>query len=180
MNIGNLPATVLNWINGEETAAVSEATFGKLSPHSGQELCRSMGGSHKSYNLPDSVNQIDWSLKQANRDVFEYYRGLIELRKSHAVFRLRTADEIRRRLHFRRKVPAGRCLAYRLDGTDLPGAVHKETLVLINGEDTDQTFELKPGTWRVLVDADRAGTETLATVKGTVAVKAHSGMVLVK
>ena len=40
MNIGNLPAMVPNWINGEETAAVSGATFGKLSPHSGQELCR--------------------------------------------------------------------------------------------------------------------------------------------
>jgi aldehyde dehydrogenase (NAD+) len=40
MDIGNLPAMVLNWINGEETAAVSGATFGNLSPHSGQELCR--------------------------------------------------------------------------------------------------------------------------------------------
>jgi aldehyde dehydrogenase (NAD+) len=40
MNIGNLPATVPNWINGEETAAVSGATFAKLSPHSGEELCR--------------------------------------------------------------------------------------------------------------------------------------------
>jgi len=40
MNSYNLPETIPNWINGEETAAVSGATFGNLSPHSGQELCR--------------------------------------------------------------------------------------------------------------------------------------------
>jgi len=40
MNIDNLPATVPNWIAGAESAAVSQATFGKLSPHSGEELCR--------------------------------------------------------------------------------------------------------------------------------------------
>ena len=40
MNIDNLPATVPNWINGEEKAAASGATFGKLSPHSGEALCQ--------------------------------------------------------------------------------------------------------------------------------------------
>ena len=40
MNIDNLPATVPNWINGEEKAAASGATFGKLSPHNGEELCQ--------------------------------------------------------------------------------------------------------------------------------------------
>ncbi len=40
MNSYNMPETIPNLINGAETAAVSGATFGKLSPHSGQELCR--------------------------------------------------------------------------------------------------------------------------------------------
>ena len=40
MNIGNLPATVPNWIAGAESEAVSQETFGKLSPHSGLELCQ--------------------------------------------------------------------------------------------------------------------------------------------
>ncbi len=146
--------------------------------HSGQELCRSKQGHHNSYNLPDSVNQIDWSLKQANQDVFAYYRGLIALRKAHPVLRLRTADEIRQRLSFRRNAPSDRCLAYRLDGTDLPGESHRTTLVLLNGDATDQEFRLAPGAWRVLVDADRAGTEPLGEVTGKVTVKAHSGMVL--
>lgn len=40
MNSYNRPETIPNWINGVETAAVSGATFSKLSPHSGTELCR--------------------------------------------------------------------------------------------------------------------------------------------
>ena len=40
MNTNDIPKTVLNWINGEETAAASGETFAKLSPHSGEALCR--------------------------------------------------------------------------------------------------------------------------------------------
>jgi pullulanase len=134
--------------------------------------------SHNSYNLPDSVNLIDWSLKKANRDVFAYFRGLIALRKAHPAFRLRTAGQVRKRLRFRPDVPAKRCLAYTIDGAGLPGESQAITLVLLNGEATDQKFNLPPGRWQVLVDADRAGTEILAEVEDSVPVKAHSGIVL--
>ncbi len=40
MNSYNMPETIPNWINGEEIAADSGATFVKVSPHSGDELCR--------------------------------------------------------------------------------------------------------------------------------------------
>ena len=40
MNSNNIPATIPNWINGEECTAVSGKTFEKLSPHSGQNLCQ--------------------------------------------------------------------------------------------------------------------------------------------
>ncbi len=148
--------------------------------HGGQEMCRSKGGSHNSYNLPDSVNQIDWSLKKRNRDVFAYYQGLIALRKAHPCFRLRTGAEVRRRIEFRQDVPAEHCVAYTIDGTGLTGESHAATLVLLNGESTEQTFALPPGNWHLLVDADRAGTDTLAEVEGSVPVKAHSGMVLAR
>ena len=40
MNSNNLPDTIPNWINGEESAAGSGQTFDKLSPHSGRKLCQ--------------------------------------------------------------------------------------------------------------------------------------------
>ncbi|MCP4247150.1 MAG: type I pullulanase [bacterium] len=146
--------------------------------HGGQELCRSKGGSHNSYNLPDSVNRIDWSLKKKHRDVFDYYQGLIALRKAHPAFRLRTAKQIRSRLKFLTEVPTARCVAYTIDGTDLPGEAHAVTLVLLNGGATDQTFDLPAGTWHLLADSNRAGTESLGEVQNEARVAAHSGMVL--
>ena len=47
MSTSNIPPTVPNWINGEETAAVSGTTFGNLSPHSGEELCQVARSSEK-------------------------------------------------------------------------------------------------------------------------------------
>jgi pullulanase len=146
--------------------------------HSGQEFCRGKGGNHNSYNAPDSVNQVDWSLKGQHRDVYDYHRGLIALRKANPAFRLRTAEDIRRRIHFRKDVPTERCVAWTIDGAGLPGRDHSMTMVLLNGEKTDHVFNLPPGRWRVLVDADHAGVETLREAEGTVRLAGHTGMVL--
>ena len=40
MDDNNIPKIVPNWINGAESEAVSQETFGKVSPHSGIELCQ--------------------------------------------------------------------------------------------------------------------------------------------
>ncbi len=56
----------------------------------GQEFLRSKGGEHNSYNLPDSVNMLRWNGVTENRDTVEYYRGLIEVRKS--LSELRSGD----------------------------------------------------------------------------------------
>lgn len=148
--------------------------------HSGQELCRSKGGDHNSYAASDEVNRIDWSLKKTNRDVFDYYRGLIALRKAHPVFRLRTREEVERRLHWLEAVPSGRCLAYELNGEELRGESFSKTLVLLNGDTTEQTFALPPGRWLIAADADRVGTTALAEATDRVTLPPHSGMILHK
>lgn len=68
--------------------------------HAGSEFCRTKKGHHNSYKSPDSINQLDWNLKQRHSDVFEYYRKLIELRKLIPAFRMKSAHEIRRHLYF--------------------------------------------------------------------------------
>ena len=146
--------------------------------HAGQEFCRSKGGNHNSYSSPDEVNLIDWRLKKSNHDTFAYYRGLIALRQAHPVFRMRTKELVKRRLQFLRNVPTPRCLVYRLDGRRLDGESWESVLVLLNGESTDQTFDLPPGTWQVVADADRAGEEALFEAVEKVKVLGHAGMVL--
>lgn len=46
----------------------------------GQEFLRSKNGEHNTYNLPDSVNSLKWDTLTENRDIVEYYRGLIAFR----------------------------------------------------------------------------------------------------
>ena len=146
--------------------------------HSGQEFCRSKQGNSNSYNAPDEINQIDWSLKKSNAEVFAYYRGLIALRRVHPLFRLRTGDQVRRQLTFIDEVPHHKCLAYTLDADQLPGEPWSAALVLLNGDSNDQTFALPKGRWSVHADHRQASVEPLRQADGSVSLPAHSGMVL--
>ncbi|NOX57257.1 MAG: type I pullulanase [Planctomycetes bacterium] len=145
--------------------------------HSGQEMCRSKKGNHNSYDAPDEINQIDWSRKVAHANVFEYTRGLIALRKAHPVFRLRTREEVERRVHFDTP-PNGRCIVYRLDGSDLGAETARSMLVLLNGAMEDTRFVLPDADWAVLADDRRSGIGSLEVKRGDVMLPAHSGMVL--
>ena len=46
----------------------------------GEEFGRTKGGNNNSYNAPDSVNEVDWSLKRKHFDLFTYVRDAIALR----------------------------------------------------------------------------------------------------
>lgn len=47
----------------------------------GQEFLRTKNGIGNSYDSPDSVNSLKWDTITENRDIVEYYRGLIAFRK---------------------------------------------------------------------------------------------------
>lgn len=49
----------------------------------GQEFLRSKNGIGNSYNSPDSVNSIKWDNLYENRDVAEYYKGMVAFRKRY-------------------------------------------------------------------------------------------------
>ena len=66
----------------------------------GEEVFRNKKGVHNSFDSPDSINAIDWSLKSKYKDLFDYYKGLIALRKAHPAFRIGRADVIREKLKF--------------------------------------------------------------------------------
>ena len=62
--------------------------------HAGTEFLRSKKGHENSFNAGDSINAIDWSLKTKNKDVFEYVKALIKMRKEHPAFRMKTAKRL--------------------------------------------------------------------------------------
>ena len=67
---------------------------------SGEEIMQDKQGEPNSYKSPDSINRIDWSLKAKNREVFDFIRGLIALRKAHPAFRIPTVEGLQQWLRF--------------------------------------------------------------------------------
>jgi len=66
----------------------------------GEEILRTKQGVHNSFESPDSINQIDWTGVKRHADVYEYYRRLIRLRKSHPAFHMGSAEQVRQHLEF--------------------------------------------------------------------------------
>ena len=125
--------------------------------HGGQDLMRSKGGSHNSYDQPDAVNMIRWENKRKYRDVVEYYRGLIALRKAHPMFRLATGTEVRRQLRFLDRdlgiALPGSVVAYRLE-RGASGDAWPECVVAFNPHTQEVTIDLPAKGWLVAVDGD--------------------------
>jgi pullulanase len=142
----------------------------------GEEFGRSKGGNDNSYASPDSVNEVDWSLKEKNHDLFTYVRDLIALRKAHPLFRLRTREDIRARLRF---LPSDTGLAYEIDGKDVPGEQWDKALVIVNPDNENpMSMRLPPGDWEMA--CDERGATMGETMNGAVTVPAKSGLVLFK
>jgi pullulanase len=142
--------------------------------HGGEDFARSKGGNNNSYDAPDSVNEVDWSLKKKNFDLFTYVRDLISLRKSHPLFRLRTRAEIDKRVKF---VDAsnGKVLIYTIDGEGVAGETWKDACVVLNSDDHGADVTLPAGDWTAAIDA--GGAAAAHSVSGSVNVPQKSGLV---
>ena len=142
----------------------------------GEEFARSKGGNDNSYNAPDSVNRIDWDNKTEYFGLFEYYKGLIELRKSHPAFRFRTADEIAENIYF--IDTEAQLLAYALDGESVGD---RSFVVAVNVDNKERKLTLPGEGWSVLVNGDKAGLNELSRIEGDVLnLAAKTGYVLTK
>ncbi len=129
--------------------------------HAGVELMRSKGGEHNSYNLPDSVNRIDWNLKTKNRDVFTWYKELIALRKAHPAFRMPDAGLLARHLVF--TVTEAGLVGFQLKD-HANGDSWKNILVFYNARKKAVRVPAK-GEWSVAVKGDRISPEGFEKVQ---------------
>ena len=144
---------------------------------SGEELLRSKDNNHNSYNASDEINSIKWD--KLNTDVLEYYKGLIEFRKTHAALRMTTADEVQENLTFLENMPS-QVVAYTIDGK-ANGEISDEILIIYNAATTATEIEIPEGEWKVCIEGTKAGLDTLRTVSGgKVTVEPISCLALVK
>lgn len=142
----------------------------------GDELLRSKYGDTNSHESGDVVNAIHWEQKRLFKPVFDYYRGLIRLRREHPAFRLRTREEIEK--HVRLLEKSSGLLAYELEGTAARDS-WEHIIVIYNAAKETRTVSVSPGTWNVVVEEGRAGVDPLRIVQnGQITVNALSMTVI--
>jgi pullulanase len=175
LKISNPNATEADLIKMDKLAnAIVLTSQGVAFLHSGAELLRTKQGIANSYNQPDSINQINWSRKTKYKAVFEYYKGLVALRKHHPAFRMPSAQMIQQNLRFVNTGDSG-VIAYQLSN-NANGDRWKNILVILNGNATAKTIALPAGDWTLVADGDtinergvKTGISRNITVNGTVA-----------
>ena len=151
----------------------------------GEEMLRSKpsdisdtGFDENSYNSPDSTNSIKWDNKADVRDICEYYKGLIAFRKAHSALRMTTAADIRNDIVFADGLEAN-VVAYTISNKPNNETADK-IMVIFNANRSAVNVTLPSGVWDICVNAVKAGTASLGTVRGSVSVDAVSAMVLVQ
>lgn len=115
--------------------------------HAGEELKRTKGGDHNSYNKPDAVNRIDWDWKYENRELFDYYKSLIALRKAHPAFRMTDAKMVAVHLAFL-GIDDPQMVAFQLND-NANGDPWSRITVIFNGSADEKSIPLPGGTWKV-------------------------------
>ena len=117
--------------------------------HAGTEFLRTKKGVENSFESPDSVNAIDWSLKSKNKEVFEFLKSLIKLRKEHPAFRMTTEKQIQANIRFNDDKVKG-IISYIINGAAIKDS-WKKILIVLNGNTTQASFDLPPGKWKTRI-----------------------------
>jgi pullulanase/glycogen debranching enzyme len=151
--------------------------------HQGQEFARSkviptdndIEDSHKgmldhnTYNKDNSVNYINYDHAEMNSELFDYYKGLIQLRKEYSAFRRADYENV----HFFNITDNEFALGYLIKHED-------QTFIVLFNADTDinEEFVLPKGDWEIIVNENEAGIETIDKIEDKVTLNPSTGMVL--
>ncbi|MCD4714906.1 MAG: type I pullulanase [Clostridiales bacterium] len=152
--------------------------------HAGVDFLRTKSGDHNSYKSPDAINQIDWNRKAEYQEVFEYYKGLISLRKAYPAMRLETQQEVEQWITF--FDDSGESLI-EIEDQMIGYMIHKDAdpdkdetlLILFNGGDSDVGVNLPGADYNTLLNRDQVTIDGGVKLKGGITiVPAQSALVL--
>jgi pullulanase len=124
-------------------AAIYMLMPGKVFFLSGEEFCRSKMGEENSYNLPLSVNAINWENVDTYGDMISYYKKLIAFRKSLSCLNRTEGESPVTKTYFR-----GGVIGYRVKDGD------KEYQVFFNGRESEHWVLFFGGDWKVLFSSE--------------------------
>ena len=132
--------------------------------HAGVEMLRTKNGIGNSYKSPDSINQIDWSRKTKYKEVFNYYKALVSLRKQHPAFRMSTTKKIQEHLTFL-PITDALMVSYSISG-NANGDSWNDILVFFNGSADVKKVTIPEGNWGVAVEGNIVNEKGIREIHG--------------
>lgn len=151
--------------------------------HAGVELLRTKQGVENSFESSDSINLLDWSRKSKYKDVYNYYKDLITLRKNHPAFRMTSTEQIQKNLKFLEFKHPNNIVGYTISN-NANGDQWKEIIVFFNGNRNPRELYLPDGEWTVVLDDQGINESGIRKVKGgedfPIMMSAISALVLVR
>jgi pullulanase len=177
LKISNPDATEADLIKMDKLAnAIVLTSQGVAFLHAGEEMLRTKQGVANSFKSPDSINQIDWARKAKYKSVFNYYKGMVALRKAHPAFRMPSAKMINTHLKFI-NTSDDHFIAYKISG-NANGDSWKTIIVLLNGDSAAKTFKLPGGGWKLAANSDRVSEKGISSHSGTINIPATTAYIL--
>lgn len=126
---------------------------------------------HNTYDKDNDVNYINFNYAKMNQDLWDYYKGLIELRKEFKSFRQAEYDEVK----FISVHDNDFALGYEVKHND------EDFVVLFNAHPMKEVVcELPKGKWDILVNQEKAGIKPLEKISGKIKIFPSTGCVLKK
>ena len=156
--------------------------------HAGEEMARTKIDAdgklvENSFSSSDKVNKIYWDRKIEYKDLVEYYKGLISLRKEYKAFRMNSNQEIQKNIHFLEKgkdFEADNLVAYIIDSKNIDNKCSK-IAVIINANEIEEKVKLNEKNWGVFVDDKKSGNEVIEVLNDDrVSIAPKSIKVLIK
>ena len=149
----------------------------------GEEVFRDKKGVHNSYNQPDSINAIDWTNKSKYREQFDYYRELINLRKSHPAFRMTSAQDIAKNIVFDEidSEQTPNLISYSILN-NANGDDWEEIKLIFNGASSPQEIDVAQNDWLIVAkDGNLKADGSLGKTKGgKTIITPYSALILAK
>jgi pullulanase/glycogen debranching enzyme len=121
---------------------------------------------HNSYEKDNETNWLNWNEREMNRELVDYYKGLIALRKQYPEFRHSNPEDFKFM-----DVGEKTAVAYTLKN---------KFFVALNGSNANIDLDLPQGEWAVLVDRNGIYTEDLKMMREKVSLPKTSGIVFLR
>lgn len=123
----------------------------------GEEFARTKNGISDSFKTESAVNQLDWMRAYEYKELIEYYKGLLAIRKHFLALSSKDSAVLDYFTFYDTKPEE--MIAFAVRGIQAEEDWWDELLVIYQNEDAEKVFELPEGKWQLLCDGTKCVPE---------------------